>query len=313
MSRDARCAASASPRHGVITRALANDAGMSDAAIAHRIDSGRWIRLHPGVYFIPGIEPTWRSHLIAACDWARPGFASHRSAAAVLGLEGFAEIGRPEITVAHCHLPPRSGIRVHFTDRLLSSHRTVRDSIPVTTVERTLLDLGAVVPPKKVAIALDAAIYRRMTTYARVCSTLRAVAKRGRRGCGVLRRILDERAALKTVPNSAMETAFFGALVNSPFPMPELQHVIRRDGEFVARPDFAWPDRGIAIELDGYDPHAGLSSFKKDRRRFNAMTALGWRVIYGTWEEANSNPDRILDLVAQMWDDPPPVAYRRRA
>lgn len=91
--------------------------------------------------------------------------------------------------------------------------------------------------------------------------------------------------------------------------MPELQYEILDRDQFVARPDFAWLDRGIAIELDGYDPHAGLDAFKRDRNRFNSMTGLGWRVVYGTWAEANSDPDAILDHVAKMWNEQPPPIF----
>lgn len=311
MSPDGVLAEWAAARYGVVTRELALKAGLSDAGIKYRLETGRWIRLHPGIYLIGGAARTWRCDLMAASDWARSGIASHRSAAAIWGLEGFGERGRPEITVGHCHLPPRSGIRVHFTDRLPASQVATRKGFTITSVERTLLDLGAVVPERKVAIALDAAVYRGLTTVPRLTTALISVARRGRRGCGVLRRILTDRAALATLPNSPLETVFFEALANSPFPMPELQYEIIDRGEFVARPDFVWLDRGIAIELDGYDPHAGLDVFKRDRRRFNSMTGLGWRVVYGTWAEANSDPDAILDHVAKLWDEPPPQVFFR--
>lgn len=309
MSPDGVLAEWAALRYGVITRQLALKAGLSDAAIKHRLKTDRWISLHPGIYLIAGTVRSWRSDLVAACAWARPGIASHRSAAAIWRLEGFRESGRPEITVCHCHLPPRSGIRVHFTDRMPRPHVTNREGFSITSVERTLLDLGAVVPEKKVAIALDAAVYRGLTTLPRLTTALHSVATRGRRGCGVLRRILRERRSLSILPNSPLETVFFKALVDSPFPMPELQYEILDQGRLVARSDFAWLNRGIAIELDGYDPHAGLDAFKRDRKRFNSMTELGWRVVYGTWAEANSEPGAILDHVAKMWDEPPPPAF----
>lgn len=309
MSPDGVLAGWAAARYGVITRRLAFDAGLSDAGIKHRLETGRWIGLHPGIYLIAGTVRSWRSDLMAACDWARCGIASHRSAAVIWGLEGFRESGRPEITVGLCHLPPRAGIRVHFTDRMPGSHVTARQGFPITSIERTLLDLGAVVPQRRVAIALDAAVYRGLTTIPRLTTALVSVAKRGRRGCGVLRRILSERETLSTLPNSPLETVFFEALAKSPFPMPKLQYEIVDRGEFVARPDFAWLDRGIAIELDGYDPHAGLDAFNRDRWRFNSMTGLGWRVVYGTWVDANSDPDAILEHVRKMWNEPPPPKF----
>jgi predicted transcriptional regulator of viral defense system len=51
----------------------------------------------------------------------------------------------------------RSGLVIHRTRHLPPEHRIERSGIPVTTVGRTLLDLAAMLPPKRLRFAVEAA------------------------------------------------------------------------------------------------------------------------------------------------------------
>ncbi len=64
-------------------------------------------------------------------------------------------------------------------------------------------------------------------------------------------------------------------------PAPVAQYRVLADGRFVARVDFAWPDRKVALEYDGLW-HAEPGQFAKDRARLNALQAAGWRVVFVT-------------------------------
>lgn len=300
MTPDALLVSKARRTFSIFTSEQAFGCGLSKRAVRHRIETGRFDVLHPGILTLAGVIPSWRAHLYAACVWSK-GIASHRSAAAVLGLSGFKEQGRPEVVVTSCHLPPRSGIIVHATDRLPDSHQLIRDSIPVTSVERTLLDLGAVVSPRRVAIALDDAVLRGLTTIPRLDSCLRATAKRGRRGCGVLRKLLEHRRELDELPNSALETIAFEIIIPAGYPMPQLQHSVFHEGRFVARPDFAWPERKLALEMDSYEHHGGRDAFDHDRDRLDDLMLVGWRVLHSTWTVATKYPERLLAKLAEAW------------
>ena len=60
------------------------------------------------------------------------------------------------------------------------------------------------------------------------------------------------------------------------------QFVVRDAGGcFVARVDLAVPGLRIAIEYDGAW-HGGAPQLTRDRRRMNALTAAGWRVLFVT-------------------------------
>jgi very-short-patch-repair endonuclease len=110
----------------------------------------------------------------------------------------------------------------------------------------------------------------------------------------VLRRLLDARDGMSVLPNSPLESRFFELLSSSNLPSPELQHVVVDRGAFVARLDFAWPDVRFAVEMDGYSFHSDIRSFARDRERGNDLTLLGWKVVRGTWDDAENDPEGLM-------------------
>ncbi len=94
---------------------------------------------------------------------------------------------------------------MHQSTDLDRTTPTVIDGIPVTLVARTLLDLGAVVTPKKVHIAVDHARRAKLTNWNVLLNTLMLHARRGRDGVGALRSILDEHFGEVTAAESGFE------------------------------------------------------------------------------------------------------------
>lgn len=296
-----RCMALAKRQHNVFGQGQLEETGVTPRTIRRRLAAGDLIALHPRVFTLPGLTLTWKSHLFAACLWSVDGLASHRSAAAVYGLRGFEARWRPEIVVPRCHLPPRSGVIVHHTDRLPRIDREKQYGIRVTSVERTLLDLGAVCPWNRVAVALDDALHRKLTDLAALDACLQRTARRGRRGCRPLRELIKERVRTERFNTSALETLFFEAAIAHALPAPVPQYEVRRDGHFVARVDFAWPERRVAVEVDGYEHHGGRDAFERDRARLSELAALGWMVIPGTWRQLDESPQTLMDRAWRAW------------
>jgi hypothetical protein len=91
-------------------------------------------------------------------------FVGYRSAARIWSLDGctsevieFVGVGaRPS---------RQEGILLHPKASIPKAHRTSREGIPVTSATRTLLDLGAVVSPDALAIALESAIRLGLTSH----------------------------------------------------------------------------------------------------------------------------------------------------
>jgi hypothetical protein len=169
---------------------------------------------------------------------------------------------------------------VHETEALDDQIETV-DGIPVTSVRRTLIDLGAVVGDTTVEMALDAALRRELVTLAELRSELDLVGRSGRNGVGVLRGILDERGA-RAPTESEMETWLLRVLIANGLPAPELQHIVTHDGSFIARCDAAYPAVRVAIEYESYEHHIGRQALVRDSARRNRLIAAGWIVITAT-------------------------------
>jgi very-short-patch-repair endonuclease len=284
----------AAGQHGVFTLQQAVDLGISRDTRAHCIRTGRWQIVHAEVYRIAGVPESWRAALLAACFAGSPrGVASHRSAAALWDLPG-RRTDLQEIICRRWRRTKQDGLVVHETSALREDDVTEVDGIPVTTVEYTLMALGAVCRPSVVEIALDAALRRELTTLGAVSTLLDSLGKRGRNGVGVLRKVLERRDPLATLPESVMETRLRQLLRRHGLPEPVLQFEIRHEGRFVARVDAAYPERRIAIEYDSYEHHTGKLALVRDSGRRNALVAIDWQTISVTAEDIRLGGDRVV-------------------
>lgn len=226
---------------------------------------------------------------------ALPGaVVSHRAAAAVWKLPG-SDKASLEFTTPRGHRAPCAGVIVHRTTDLATPDVVNVNGIPVTSVTRTLLDLGSVVDEETVEIALDAALCRRMTTIDRLQRRLDALGGRGRRGTATLRKLLEERHDHDGVPESALETKtrrVLRLLRKARLPLPECQYEIAP-----YRIDFAYPQYKIAIEAESYERHSGKRAWHRDWARRNHLTSLGWLVLHFTWEDITKRPSYVLAQV----------------
>ena len=77
----------------------------------------------------------------------------------------------------------------------------------------------------------------------------------------------------------------------------EQQVVIRdHDGRFVARVDFLLPALRVVVEFDGavkYEGADGRNALIREKRREDALRALGYRVVRLTWSDLR-RPERVL-------------------
>ncbi len=216
---------------------------------------------------------------MAACLTGGAGtLASHRSAAALYDLPG----GSTELIEITCRRWRRSKyphLVVHETKRMDPGPNTVVEGIRSTSVERTLLDLGAVRGRLTVQMAFDRAIKTKLTTWDRVHQTLQSLARSGRPGVVKLRWAIEARAGLP-VPESEPETALLALLEGSGLPTPRPQYVVTDpSGGFVGRVDAAYPGQKIALEYDSDQEHSEPAALERDNARRNRLIAAGWTVI----------------------------------
>jgi very-short-patch-repair endonuclease len=174
----------------------------------------------------------------------------------------------------------------------------------VTDVTRTLLDLGSVTEREFVEVALDDALRKNLTSLPRLRWRLEDLGGRGRRGTGVLRRLLSNRDPTKAPPQSVLEARLIRMLRRARLPEPTTQYEVRERGRLLARVDLAYPELRVAIEADGYRYHSGRVAWQRDVERRNALTSRGWRVIHVTWNDVVSDGHKIVAEIRRALGNP---------
>ena len=281
-SREAMLVRHAEEQHGVFTLAQIRAVRLSDNWRRNRLAEGRLVLVHDRTYRFAGTPLTWDGELLAAV-WAggARGRASHRSAASKWGLAG-GTTALLEITCPRFRRARHDGLIVHETKLYESSDTSVVDGIPVTSCERTLLDLGAVVPPLIVDQALDDALRRGLTTMDAVQRMLDRTARSGRNGAGVLREVLAARGPSKPA-ESRPERSMVRMMLRHGLPMPVLQYEVRDDrGGFLGRVDAAYPTHKVIVEYDSYEWHTGKVALDHNAPRRNRFVEHGYQVYVAT-------------------------------
>jgi very-short-patch-repair endonuclease len=163
---------------------------------------------------------------------------------------------------------------------------TVREGIPVTTVVRTVADLADVLTRRALERTIDEAAYLRYDL-----DGLRP--RRGRRGYGVLARVLDEHEPGSTRTRSPLEERMLALCRRSGLPAPEVNVIV--EGHEV---DFLWRDARLIVETDGWAAHGTRKAFERDRLRDAKLTAAGWRVVRVTHRTIGAFEQQLARLLA---------------
>jgi hypothetical protein len=196
-------------------------------------------------------------------------------------------------------VPPGGWARTGIVHRVAALDRrdiTVVDGIVVTTVARTLADLGSVVPVAMVRQALDDA-WRRGISIGWLRDTAVRLHRPGQRGTGVLLALLDEASREGGVPESWLERLVERLVMVDGMPPLVRQHVIRDEGgRFVARVDLAAPAIRLAIEAHSRRFHFGTGPQSRDEDRDLRLAALGWEVRYLGYQHTR-RADDVVPLV----------------
>jgi very-short-patch-repair endonuclease len=282
----------AARQHSVFSRRQAIDAGISEKTIDRYLRSGRWVRLHAGVY-LPSVVPiTWKQRMAAALLACGPdAVSSHRGAIAVWGWDE--DLFLPEVTVPNGTRRTHEGIRVHRAQAL---EVALRRGFRVTRPMRTLVDLASCVAENCLERLVDDAHRNGLICPDRLKGYLSLPTNIPRPGTGVLREIVEARVSGEA-NDSRLESDFFAALRRCRVPLPVSQHpVLTRAGKKYI--DFSYPDRMVASELHGWKHHGTRVAFELDRARRNELELLGWHVLQFTWRLVQDDPIGVAMTVA---------------
>ncbi|MBI2710870.1 MAG: DUF559 domain-containing protein [Actinobacteria bacterium] len=283
---------------GLVHRGGTRAEGIPDDAVDRLLRRQILLVVHPGVHRLASTPLTGRLQLRAALLAAGPdATASHRSAWAL--HRGTSDLDVIEIAVTKDTHPPLRGVIVHRTTWMPPGHRAEVDGLACTSLERTLADLGAVLPQHLVDAAVTRAVIERRTTIRRLYRLVDEHGRQGRRGIGSLRRSLDRWLMGDKPPDSVLEVIFARLLEHSGIAMPTFQHEIRDGaGRLVARVDAAWVRHKVIAEVDGFVAHASHEAFEHDRRRQNELVALEWTVLRFTRKDLLQRRGETLRTIA---------------
>jgi hypothetical protein len=289
----------AARRSGVLTRPELESLGLSTDQIKRRLRGGLLLRLQPGVYAVPASPSSFDQRVVGAWLAAGVGAAvSHRSAARRWGLRG-AVSGRVEITVPNPRRPQLVGAAVHRSHFLGVVDVAVHEGITLTRPERTLIDMAGVVPPEVAVGMVESAIHLGLTTPAHIWRYLSRYGGKGHRGSGRIRSILEARGPVARPTESGLEDLALRTLYKAGAPPPVRQHVIRVPGRPTVRIDLAYPSARLAIEVDSACWHSDSESYRRDRTKWNLLSALGWTLFVLTDFDLHERPDVVAaDIVA---------------
>ena len=282
----------ASQQLSLVTRVQARD-HLSRDELEYRLAVGRLEIFRRGVYRFTGAAPHRWQPQMAACLAAGEGAVASYWAAAELWAMPETTSAVPEVTMPWPVWSRLEGVRAHQSRCLPDDHRTVRESVPVTTPARTLADLSASVGARLLGRLVDDCLRRRLTTLDELQSVADLLSAPGRRGVPVLRQVLEWRDDGFHPGDSPKEVELARLLVAAGLPAPTPQHQVVA-GRRVCVLDLAYPDRLVGIEYDGWVAHGGRSAFDADRARANDLALAGWTVLRFT---SATTPDQIVAAV----------------
>jgi Transcriptional regulator, AbiEi antitoxin/Protein of unknown function (DUF559) len=285
-------AALAARQDGVFTAAQATKSGLSRKQLRARVRAGVWVEEYPDVLRSAAAPKTPRMTVRAALLFAgSEALVARRSAGEWWGLDGV-RARYPEVLLPYERHRSAQGLVVLRSSKLRADDSAFHRGLPITSVERTLIDLAAVLDDVRLETAIESARRQRLTTLAALGGRFDSLRGSGRAGAPRVRRVLDvldPRAAAEF----PLEVLVANLLRSAGLPRPVLQHWICVNGVRY-RVDFAWPEVRLILECDGRAYHP---DFERDRVRWSDLAADGWRILFATWREATRTPEVIVERV----------------
>ena len=279
----------AEKQHGVIAHRQLVVHGVGERLIESRVARGQLIPLHRGVFALGhrriGLYGEW----VAATLACGPGAVlSHGTAAQLWGIRGSR---KPiEVTRVSGHRRPH-GVRLHQTRSLPAEHFTVEAGIPVTTIERTLLDMAPRLDAKQLEHDLVEADRSRRLRWSKLWRVITEHG-RGRKGVKRLKRVAAQADPRFADAVSTSEVDFLILCREEGLKMPQVNVLV--EGK---KADFYWPKERLIVEADSYGYHGDPRAFELDHQSTVDLEVAGYSVHRTTYKMLESNPRPFLDLV----------------
>jgi hypothetical protein len=294
---DRRLAALCRRRYGVFTRQEASGCGVPPSTVTHRLRSGRYRRLWPGVLAEAGApdsrEARWLAAVLAVGGEA---VLARQTAASIHGLEHGLPTDRIHTLVRSRSFPQLVGVEVHRTLYLDARDVTTVRLLPVTTATRTICDLAGQMPEADLRRVVSAAVRRGLTSASRLRQASARLGRfRGKRG---LDRIINQLSPLEAASRAESESLFLRITTRAGIPPTALNHRVRDAFGGVRYLDAVYLPERIPVELDSRSCHGTLLDWHDDMRRENAVVLTGWRdFLRFNYADLRDRPSEVVDVI----------------
>lgn len=295
-------------QYGALARWQARALGLSDDAFDRRLRSGAFDLQHKGV----AVARAWRHHelapLAAAALRGGPGARlALWTAATVLRIDLRGASDLLHLWVPHLDRrpSPAAGLELRRS-RLLSSPLdvTVRQGLPVTTIERAVVDRLArpMVSRDREALLADL-LQKRQTCEQR----LLACAGRGLEGAAVLRDLLG----VVMGHDSGLEVELHRLAAQVGLACEPLVTIVHPDGTR-DEVDLVCASAGLVLEADGWAFHSSPEQREADDLRDERLRRHGLVVLRFTHRQVFEEPETSRRRLAteadgRVWTPPPGV------
>jgi hypothetical protein len=286
------------PSAAVFSRAEARACGWSDAALTRAVRSGRVLRLKHDQFTAPENRDDPRVAAAAAARSCRHSVVSHRSAALIHDLPLLHPPPlRPDLTITPCATGDVAGALLHRAT--LHPEEVIEiDGVPVTTVARTLIDIGRCTSTAAAVVTLDAALHRRLVDAHDLEEVIRACRRWPRvRRAKLALAVADARA------ESPLESFSRLVLRWLKLPTPDLQPTLYdENGVLLGRTDFYWDEFGVVGEADGREKYDRRDVLTDEKLRQEDLANAGVEVVRWGWADARYRPRYLGERIARGFE-----------
>lgn len=307
MDAEEKLDTTAARQHGLVTRRQVEAVGFDAASTDRFVAAGRLVPVRRGIYRLRGWPITRSQELLSLCLNERHLVAiSHLTAADIHGIFTSDE---HHVSVAHPASVRLTDARVHRLRDFSAEFVQWVDGVPVTTPARTLLDLGACLPPRTVERLVDHACAVGLVPVSALWRHRIDSGVQGRNGAGRLGWALRSLPEGVELAESGPEITISRVLAKYDLPAPVRQHPVCV-GARRYRLDLAWPDVKLAVEYDGRQFHSQPRDLANDRRRQRHVEAQGWQFVRVRNEDILVGLPTLVRVLADLYrHDSDPVAH----
>ncbi len=275
---------------GVISRAQASEAGLTDRQVHRLVSSGEWTRLLPGVYLSAESSLSWHT-------WAHAALLAAGSGSALVGETAAAlrdlvpktlpiTVAIPAQRRCRCRSSNIKVVRLDVTE----DECVNVDGLRTTTRLRTAVDVAHLLP-----IAIAQPVLDRMLVLEHVTlgALTDAITASRRAGSAQARRLAASANDMAAAESERMARRLFREAGLTGWVSNYSVTVAGRE----LKVDLALRHLLIAVEIKGWTFHSMIDRAMSDDQRVADLGIAGWIVIPVGWLELVTNPDGVVARV----------------